>query len=121
MILAVLEKRGGVQVRQSDVFVNVAGGIAIQDPAIDLGVAVAIAGSVTDVAVPTGMCFIGEVGLTGEVRRAAFAEQRVAEAVRLGLTRIVMPPYGMDGLSSSLRSAVEPAERIADALRVVFG
>lgn len=121
MILAVLEKRGGVQVRQSDVFVNVAGGIAIQDPAIDLGVAVAIAGSVTDVTVPTGMCFIGEVGLTGEVRRAAFAEQRVAEAVRLGLTRIVMPPYGVDGLSAQLRSAVEPAERISNALRVVFG
>lgn len=91
MILAVLEKRGGVQIRQADVFVNVAGGITIQDPAIDLGVAVAIASSATDTVIPNGVVFVGELGLTGEVRRVAFGEQRVSESVRLGLDTVYLP------------------------------
>lgn len=92
MILAILEKRGGIQVRQSDVFVNVAGGIAIQDPAIDLGVAVAVVSSVIDKAIPQGVAFVGELGLTGEVRRVAYLEQRLAEAGRLGLEGVYAAP-----------------------------
>jgi DNA repair protein RadA/Sms len=92
MILAILEKRGGIQVRQSDVFVNVAGGIAIQDPAIDLGVAVAVVSSVVDKAIPQGVAFVGELGLTGEVRRVAYLEQRLSEAGRLGLDGVYAAP-----------------------------
>ncbi len=115
MILAVLEKRGGVQVRQSDVFVNVAGGIAVQDPAIDLGVAMAIAGSVTDTPIPPGVAFVGELGLTGEVRRVAYLDQRVSEAVRLGLDKIYAP-------RSNERSHpnVVPVERLSHVLSALF-
>ncbi|MCX6140697.1 MAG: DNA repair protein RadA [Candidatus Kapabacteria bacterium] len=115
MILAVLEKRGGVQVRQSDVFVNVAGGIAVQDPAIDLGVAVAIASSVTDRPIPAGVAFIGELGLTGEVRRVAYLDQRVGEAVRLGLDQIYAPK------SADVRSKnIVPVERLSHVLSALF-
>ena len=92
MILAILEKRGGIQVRQSDVFVNVAGGIAVQDPAIDLGVAVAVVSSVVDKAIPQGVAFVGELGLTGEIRRVAYLEQRLSEAARLGLEGVYAAP-----------------------------
>ncbi len=116
MILAVLEKRGGVQVRQSDVFVNVAGGIAVQDPAIDLGVAVAITSSIMDKPVPNGVAFVGELGLTGEVRRVAYLEQRVSEAVRLGLDQIYAPKSGDAKLSN-----VVPVERLSPVLAALFG
>lgn len=121
MLLAILEKRGGVHVRQSDVFVNVAGGIAIQDPAIDLGVAAAIASSVMDVAVGTGDVFIGELGLTGEVRHVAYAEQRVSEALRLGLQRVFIPSAAVEGVSGVARSALAPVDRIAPFLNDIFG
>jgi DNA repair protein RadA/Sms len=116
MILAVLEKRGGVQVRQSDVFVNVAGGIAVQDPAIDLGVAVAITSSIMDKPIPNGVAFVGELGLTGEVRRVAYLEQRVSEAVRLGLDQIYAPKSGDAKLSN-----VVPVERLSPVLAALFG
>jgi DNA repair protein RadA/Sms len=115
MILAVLEKRGGVQVRQSDVFVNVAGGIAVQDPAVDLGIAMAIASSVTDQPLPSGVVFVGELGLTGEVRRVSHLDQRVSESTRLGLERIYAPSRG------SSPGSVVHVERLSDALRMVFG
>ncbi len=115
MILAVLEKRGGVQVRQSDVFVNVAGGIAVQDPAIDLGVAMAIASSVTDKAIPAGVAFVGELGLTGEVRRVAYLDQRVGEAVRLGLN-VVYAPKSAEAPSKNIVAV----ERLSNVLSVLF-
>ncbi len=92
MILAILEKRGGIQVRSSDVFVNVAGGIAVQDPAIDLGVAVAVVSSVVDRPVPQGVAFVGELGLTGEIRRVAYLDQRLSESQRLGLEFVYAAP-----------------------------
>ncbi len=115
MILAVLEKRGGIQVRQADVFVNVAGGIAVQDPAMDLGIAMAIASSVTDEPLPGGIVFVGELGLTGEVRRVSHLDQRVAEATRLGLEKIYAPAKGLAS------SAVVSVERLSEALRLVLG
>jgi len=111
MILAILEKRGGIQVRQSDVFVNVAGGIAIQDPAIDLGVAVAVVSSVVDRAIPQGVAFVGELGLTGEVRRVAYLEQRLQEAGRLGLEGVYAAPD---------KSVSTPILRSADRLSGVI-
>ncbi|MBK6291504.1 MAG: DNA repair protein RadA [Ignavibacteria bacterium] len=115
MILAVLEKRGGVQVRQSDVFVNVAGGIAVQDPAIDLGVAVAIASSVIDRHIPSGVAFVGELGLTGEVRRVAYLDQRVGEAVRLGLDQIYAPTS-----AEAPSKNIVPVERLSHVLSALF-
>lgn len=115
LILAVLEKRGGISTRQSDVFVNVAGGISIQDPALDLGMAVAIASSVRDSPIPPTMAFVGELGLTGEIRRVAHLEQRVQEAIRLGLTTIFAP-----STNKSVTHHVQPAERLIDVLRSLY-
>ncbi len=115
MILAILEKRGGVQVRQSDVFVNVAGGIAVQDSAIDLGVAMAIASSVADRPIPAGIAFVGELGLTGEVRRVAYLEQRVSEAVRLGLDKIYAP-----NTAEAPSKNIIQVDRLSFVLRALF-
>ncbi len=115
MILAVLERRGGVQVRQSDVFVNVAGGIAVQDPAVDLGVAVAITSSVTDTPIPAGVAFVGELGLTGEVRRVAYLDQRVTEAVRLGLHQVYAP-----GTADQQHPSVIGVQRLSNVLSALF-
>lgn len=120
MMLAILDKRGGVQVRQSDVFVNIAGGIAIQDPAIDLGVAVALASSAYDVAVPPGVVFIGELGLTGEVRHVAFAEQRVQEALRLGLRQVYLPRAALDAIGNVPPGTTVAVDRIAPVLGALF-
>lgn len=115
MILAILEKRGGLQVRGSDVFVNVAGGIAIQDPAIDLGVAVAVASSVFDAALPQATAFVGELGLTGEIRRVAYLEQRLTEAARLGLERV----YAATDTSVS-SSVLSKADKLSSILTELF-
>lgn len=115
MILAVLEKRGGIQVRQSDVFVNVAGGIAVQDPAIDLGVAVAVVSSVVDRAIPQKVAFVGELGLTGEIRRVAYLDQRLSEAGRLGLETVYAAP---DNSVSS--SVLRGADRLSGVISELF-
>lgn len=120
MILAVLEKRGGVSLRQSDVFVNIAGGISIQDPAVDIGVAVALVSSAMDIPLGSGIVLMGEIGLTGEVRRIAFAEQRVQEAVRLGLTSVVVPQGVVDSISTGARHYLRPVERVSDVLQAVL-
>ena len=116
MILAVLEKRCGLNIRQSDVFVNVAGGIAIQDPAIDLGIAVAIASSVHDTPVPGDVSFVGELGLTGEIRRVGYIDQRIAEASRLGLSHIYIPRSEQ---APSLKNVVA-CDRLLPVLRTLF-
>lgn len=90
LLLAVLERRGGVNLRQQDVFVKVAGGLSVQDPAVDLAVAMAITSSVADAAIPANTAFVGEIGLAGEVRPVAFSDVRTQEAVRLGIEHLHM-------------------------------
>jgi DNA repair protein RadA/Sms len=121
MMLAILDKRGGLNVRQSDVFVNIAGGIAIQDPAVDLGVAMALASSYYDTPLPQGVAFIGEVGLTGEIRHVAFAEQRVSEAVRLGLKEVYLPSAAAESVQAPAGGTLIPAERLTSILSMHFG
>jgi DNA repair protein RadA/Sms len=111
LLLAVLEKRGGISVRQQDVFVNVAGGINIQDPAMDLGVAMAIASSATDSRLPPDVAFVGELGLSGEVRRVAYLEQRVLESQRLGIGTVVVPPA-----DKSPMDGTRPVHRLSDLI-----
>jgi DNA repair protein RadA/Sms len=86
LVLAVLEKRVGLSLATQDVFVNIAGGVDVNEPAIDLAVALAVASSLMDVAVDPNQVFLGEVGLSGEVRGAAQIEKRLREASRLGFT-----------------------------------
>ena len=93
MLLAVLEKRCGLFFGQSDVFLNIAGGLKVTDPAIDLAVITALISSLEDVQIPITTCFAGEVGLSGEIRSVNRLEQRILEAERLGFTRIFLSKF----------------------------
>lgn len=101
MLLAVLEKRGGFPFAQNDVFLNLAGGIRVDDPAIDLGIVAALISSLQDISVPADVCFSGEVGLSGEIRAVNRIEQRIQEADRLGFKQIFFSKYNTKGLDVS--------------------
>lgn len=101
MLMAVLEKRNGLPFAQNDVFLNIAGGIKVDDPAIDLAIITALISSLEDVAVPTTACFAGEVGLSGEIRAVNRVEQRIQEAARLGFKDIYISKYNTKGLDIS--------------------
>lgn len=98
MLLAVLEKRCGFQFGSNDVFLNIAGGIKVSDPAIDLAIVSALISSLEDVNLPNDICFAGEIGLSGEIRSVQRAEQRIAEANRLGFKQIFVSKFNMKGL-----------------------
>jgi DNA repair protein RadA/Sms len=100
MLLAVLEKRAGLFFAQNDVFLNIAGGIRVDDPAIDLSIVAALISSLEDVAIPTDVCFAGEVGLSGEIRAVNRVEQRIQEANRLGFKEIYISKYNTKGLDA---------------------
>lgn len=99
LLLAVLEKRGGFHFGVKDVFLNIAGGLKVEDPSIDLAVLVALLSSYEDVAVPHDICFAGEVGLSGEIRAVNRIEQRIAEAEKLGFNKIIVSRYNQKGLN----------------------
>ena len=99
MLLAVLEKRAGLFFGQSDVFLNIAGGIKVQDTAIDLSILSSLISSLQDISINKKLCFCGEVGLTGEIRAVNRIEQRIEEAARLGFEQIYISKYNSKGLS----------------------
>ncbi len=99
LLLAVLEKRGGFHFGVKDVFLNIAGGLKVEDPSIDLAVLVALLSSYEDSAVPMHNCFAGEVGLSGEIRAVNRIEQRIAEAEKLGFEKIIVSKYNQKGLA----------------------
>lgn len=98
MLLAVLEKRGGMRLGVQDVFLNIAGGFKVEDPAIDLGVCASIASSYEDKPIPSHICFAGEVGLGGEIRAVNRIENRISEAEKLGFKQIYISKYNKKGL-----------------------
>ncbi len=100
MLLAVLEKRAGFRLSTKDVFLNIAGGIKVNDPAIDLAVIIAVLSSSTDIAIPREVCFAGEIGLSGEIRPVSRIEQRISEAEKLGFRQIFIPQHNAKGLNS---------------------
>ena len=122
MLLAVLEKRIGFKIGQKDVFLNIAGGIRVTDPAIDLSVIAAVISSNVDTAIDRGVCLAGEVGLSGEIRPVTRINQRVAEATKLGFTRIILPEGNMKGLDMQ-NTGIElvPVTKVSDALSQLFG
>lgn len=122
MLLAVLEKRVGFKLAQKDVFLNIAGGLKVTDPAIDLSVIAAVLSSNVDTGIESGVCMAGEVGLSGEIRPVNRIEQRVAEAEKLGFRRMIVPKYNMQGLDTSkLKIELVPVRKVEEALRVLFG
>ena len=119
MLLAVLEKRVGFKLLQKDVFLNIAGGLHVQDPAIDLAVLAAVLSSNMDIALDAGTCLCGEVGLAGEIRPVNRIEQRIAEAQKLGFRRILIPA---DQKIDTTRYAIEvvPVRKVTDAFRLLI-
>ena len=99
LLLAVLEKRGGFHFGVKDVFLNIAGGLKIEDPSIELAVLCALLSSYDDTNLPMNICFAGEVGLSGEIRAVNRIEQRIAEAEKLGFEKIIVSRYNQKGLS----------------------
>ena len=119
MLLAVLEKRVGFKLLQKDVFLNIAGGLRVQDPAIDLAVLAAVLSSNMDIALDAATCLCGEVGLAGEIRPVNRIEQRIAEAQKLGFQRILIPA---DNKVDSKRFTISivPVRRVTDAFRLLI-
>lgn len=99
LLLAVLEKRGGFHFGMKDVFLNIAGGLKVEDPSIDLAVLCALLSSYEDVPLPQHICFAGEIGLSGEIRAVNRIEQRIAEAEKLGFEKIILSKYNQKGLA----------------------
>ena len=120
MLLAVLEKRAGFKLTQKDVFLNIAGGLRVSDPAIDLAVICAVLSSNMEMAIDRGVCMAGEVGLSGEIRPVTRIEQRIQEAEKLGFSRIVIPAMkGLEDLKTQI--AVIKVKKAEEAFREVFG
>ena len=120
MILAVLEKRLGEKFRQMDVFVNVAGGIYLNDPAVDLGIAAAMVSSLRDIPISSKLLIIGEIGLTGEVRPISAIEQRINEAAKLGFEKAILPAASLKKINRASNIKLIPVERISLALSMII-
>ncbi len=122
MLLAVLEKRCGFKLGTKDVFLNIAGGIRVDDPANDLSVVASILSSGEDVSIDSKDCFAAEVGLSGEIRPVVRIDQRIAEAEKMGFKRIFVSRYNLKGLSQDkLKIKIVPLGRIEDMIPYLFG
>src|ERR1700744_736743 len=125
MLLAVLEKRCGFKLGAKDVFLNITGGIRVEDPAIDLGLAAAIISSHEDIPIPFKTCFAGEIGLSGEIRAVNRVEQRIAEAQKLGFEQIFISKYNMPSAGQDKKridlSRYKIDVKIVSSIEEVFG
>ena len=121
MLLAVLEKRAGFKLSQKDVFMNLAGGIKVNDPAIDLAVISAILSSSLDIALETHVCMAGEVGLSGEIRPINRIEQRIHEAEKLGFKKMIIPNTNLKSLDlKKINIELIQVRKVEEAFRVLF-
>lgn len=120
MLLAVLEKRAGFKLGAKDVFLNITGGITVDDPAIDLGVVAAVLSSNADIAMEKGVCFAAEIGLAGEVRPVRRVDQRILEAEKLGFTSIFVSKNNKIGLKNPSINIIK-VSRIEDVVSRLFG
>ena len=121
MLLAVLEKRVGFKLAQKDVFLNIAGGLKVNDPALDLAVICAILSSNVDMAIPRGVCMSGEVGLSGEIRPTTRMEQRIMEAEKLGMNTIIIPKNNLKGIDTTrFKIKIVEVSKVEEAFRVLF-
>ena len=121
MLIAVLEKRGGLKVNNQDVFINIAGGINIDDPSADLALCFAIISSYKEVAISNKMCFCGEVGLNGEIRSIGKIESRIAEAEKLGFSEIIISKYNTEYIEKKNYSIkISGFEKLSDAYSYVI-
>lgn len=121
MLLAVLEKRAGFKLTQKDVFLNIAGGLRVNDPAIDLAVISSILSSNVDVAIENNICMAGEIGLSGEIRPINRLEQRIMEAQKLGFSKIIVPDFNTKSVDTKkLNIEIVRVKKVEEAFRVLF-
>jgi len=121
LLLAVLEKRGGFAFGMKDVFVNIAGGLKIEDPSLDLAIILSLLSSYEDIALPQGICFAGEVGLNGEIRAVNRIQQRIAEAAKLGFEKIYISAFNSKGIDTKKQGIeIIAVERVDEAYRLFF-
>ncbi|WP_243299679.1 DNA repair protein RadA [Bacillus litorisediminis] len=121
LIMAVLEKRVGLLLQNQDAYLKVAGGVKLDEPAIDLAIAISIASSFRDQPTKPGDCFIGEVGLTGEIRRVTRLENRIQEAEKLGFQRVIVPKYNLDSIKATKGIQVVGVSSLQEALKAALG
>ena len=121
MLLAVLEKRDGFRLGTQDVFLNIAGGLRIEDPAVDLAVAVAVISSLNEMPVPGKVCFCGEVGLGGEIRAVNRVQHRITEAAKLGFSRIYLSKYAVKGNFESQGIEIVGLGRLEELFQELWG
>lgn len=121
LLLAVLEKRGNLMLQNQDVYLTATGGIRLNEPAIDLAAIMAVASSYSDKEISPTDCFVGEVGLTGEIRRVNKIDSRVKEAAKVGFKRIFIPRHNFHKSLTNLGIEVVPVSSIPQALKLVFG
>ena len=119
MLLAVLEKRGNLKVSQCDAYLNIIGGLTLEEPAADLSAVVAIASSYLDKPVPSHMAAIGEVGLSGEIRSINHMEQRLSEVQRLGFTQCIVPEHRAKEMKELPHLELLPVQNVAQALQLL--
>ena len=122
MLLAVLEKRAGFKLVQKDVYLNIAGGLKVNDPAIDLAVISAVLSSSLDISIDPDICMAGEVGLSGEIRPVNRIEQRILEAEKLGFKRIIIPYNNLKGFDlRQTKIQIIQVKKVEEAFRQLFG
>lgn len=120
MLLAVLEKRAGFKLAQKDVFLNIAGGLRVNDPGMDLSVISAVLSSSLDMTIERDTCLCGEVGLSGEIRPVNRIEQRIQEAEKLGFNRMLIPANNLKGIQKKTSIELQQVKRVSDAFRLLF-
>ncbi len=120
LIMAVLEKRAGLMLQNQDAYLKAAGGVKLVEPAIDLAMAISIASSYEDISTDPKECYIGELGLTGEIRRVDRIEQRIREATKLGFSCVIVPKHNLDGLKMDFDIDVVGVTTIREALKVAL-
>lgn len=122
MILAVLEKRAGFRLATKDVFLNLAGGLRVSDPAMDLAIVASVLSSNFDLAIPSSICFAAEVGLSGEIRQVSRVDQRVAEAAKLGFEKIFISKYSLKDEGKFVKNIeLVRVSKIEELVRQLFG
>jgi len=120
LIIAVLEKKIGLKLYNQDVFVNVGGGMKLLEPALDLAVAASIVSSFRNRPIPRDSVFMGEVGLTGEIRHISQIDKRILEAERMGMARAILPHANLKGLKPGGKMQLKGVKTLSDALMMLF-
>ncbi|CEN89755.1 DNA repair protein RadA [[Clostridium] sordellii] len=123
LLMAVLEKRVGMQIQNQDVYINVVGGIKINEPSIDLGIVMSIASSFRNIPIDGNVAITGEVGLTGEIRAVSFIEKRIAECKKLGFTKIIIPKSNYEAVKDINIKGIDicPVDSVRQAINIVLG